>query len=155
MIRSERCSGCGLVLAGGATGCRELFNGRVARETSDFRYARVHRVVVDCYCLQHPEQYCISAKSLIAHLCGLCIALEHASDQAAYRALQRSLDGNPRLDKARSPELRGTLTIAEVLAAPDAIAYSRAVDAWAHSVWQAYTPLHGAARAWLQASFPG
>jgi hypothetical protein len=42
----SRCSGCGA-----ATDC-------AARELADARYARHHRLVVDTYCLQHPERYC-------------------------------------------------------------------------------------------------
>jgi len=145
-----RCSGCGLVVSGGTTGCQALLHGRLALESRDFRYARLHRVVVDCYCLQHPDQYCVSAKSLLAHICGLCIAREHAGDQRAYRSLQRSLNGNPALQKPSLPERRGDSTIADVFAAPDAGAYSDMVDAWAGSIWQAYAPLHGVARAWLK-----
>jgi hypothetical protein len=52
----------------------------------------------------------------MAHLCGLCIALERASDQSAYRTLQRSLNGNPKIEKPAAPKRRGNLTIADVLA---------------------------------------
>jgi hypothetical protein len=117
----------------------------MALESSDYRYARLHRVVVDCYCLQHPDQYCVSAKSLIAHICGLCIAQEPGSNQMAYKALQRSLNGNPVLEKASVPQWRGGLTIADVLASPDSKTYARIVDEWAKSVWQAYSPLQGIA----------
>jgi hypothetical protein len=87
----------------------------------------------------------------MAHICGLCIAVEHGFEGAAYRSLQRSLNGKLALEKPPVPEQRGSLTIADVLAAAsDPGAYSRVVDAWTHSVWQAYAPLHGVARAWLQ-----
>jgi hypothetical protein len=150
-----RCSGCGLVISGGAAGCQALFNERIALESSNFRYARLHRVVVDCYCLQHPDQYCVSAKSLIAHICGLCVAMEHGSDQMAYKALQRSLNGNPPLEKASVPHWRGGLTIADVLAAPDPDAYASFVEEWASAVWQAYSPLQGLARGWLRQAIGG
>jgi Family of unknown function (DUF5946) len=146
-----RCSGCGLVVSGGTSGCETLFRERVALEVGDFRYARLHRVVVDGYCLQHPNRYCVSPKSLMAHICGLCIAVEQGSDATAYRSLQQSLNGVLALEKPPVPHQRGSLTIADVLAAAsDPGAYARVVDAWAHAVWQAYAPLQGVARDWLQ-----
>jgi hypothetical protein len=63
----------------------------------------------------------------------------------AYKALQRSLNGNPVLEKASVPQWRGGLTIADVLASPDSKTYARIVDEWAKSVWQAYSPLQGIA----------
>jgi len=35
----------------------------IAREFGDFRYAREHRLTVDAYSLQHPDEYMRSAKS--------------------------------------------------------------------------------------------
>jgi hypothetical protein len=47
------------------------------------------RLAVDAYCVQHAA-YVESAKSLAAHLCGLCIAFE---DVGAAAALQNSSVG--------------------------------------------------------------
>lgn len=150
---NDRCAGCGLKIAGGAEGCQTLFDQRAAWESSDFRYARLHRLVVDCYSLQHPARYCVSAKSLMAHIAGLCIALDSNADQAAYRALQQSLNGSPDIVKAPLPEFRGTITIRDVLATSDPDAYAVVVDAWAADIWQAYAPLHEYARTWLKKAF--
>jgi uncharacterized protein DUF5946 len=147
---ADRCSGCGSKVPGGSEGCQQLFDGRMVLETGDLRYARLHRMVVDCYCLQHPAHYCVSAKSLMAHLAGLCVALELGADDAAYRALQRSLDGRPDIAKPMLPERRGTVTIADVLATSDPESYAQAVNAWAADIWQAHAPLHEHARRWLR-----
>jgi Family of unknown function (DUF5946) len=48
----------------------------LARDFQEIVYWRYHRLAVDAYCLQHPLRYCESAKSLAAHLCGLCIRFE-------------------------------------------------------------------------------
>lgn len=69
---TERCSGCGLVVRGGTAGCQAIMDDLLARDFSNVAYFRVHRMMVDTYCLQHPERYCVSAKSLAAHLTGLC-----------------------------------------------------------------------------------
>lgn len=146
---STPCSGCGLDIAGGDASCQQLFDETAARELSDFRLARHHRTRVDAYCLQHPARYTVSAKSLMAHLGGLCVAHEHGGDERAYRALQRSLNGAPVLDRPPIPGARGALTLDALIAARDPDAYSAAVAVWARSVWDAYAPLHGFARDWL------
>jgi hypothetical protein len=68
------CSSCGALVYGDLEDCREFFEALLAQEYSDFRYARMHRVVVDAYALQHPAQYIASAKSFAAHLTGACDA---------------------------------------------------------------------------------
>jgi hypothetical protein len=122
----------------------------VSLEINDYRYARLHRLVVDCYCLQHPQQYCVSAKSLMAHLAGLCVAIERNGEQKAYRALQTSLNGNPSLVKPTVPETRGSYTIADVLNTSNADDYARGVTDWANHVWRTYQATQGWARDWLE-----
>ncbi len=144
-----KCDGCGLEIEGGREACQRLFESRLSLETDDYRYARLHRLVVDCYCLQHPQQYCVSAKSLMAHLAGLCIAIEMSGGQGAYRALQRSLNGNPPLVKPIVPDNRGDYTIADVLNTSDAGDYARCANVWAKQIWRAYHATQGWARDWL------
>ena len=113
------------------------------------------RLSVDVYCLQHPDRYCVSAKSLAAHLTGLAWWIEHGPDERGLRALQRALDGTPQLEKPPIPPERGALTIADVATAADGNNYTQAVTAWATSTWTAYAPLHHTARAWVGRAFPG
>lgn len=150
---SERCSGCGLLDPNGTAGCRALFEEVLVRDYSDFRYARVHRKIVDTYCLQHPERYCASAKSFAAHLTGLCWAFEHNGHPPVGRALLRWLDANPSIDRPEPPSPRGEITIVEVYAAPDAEAHALAVESWARSTWEAYAAPHPLARRWLAEAF--
>ena len=143
------CNGCGLEIEGGRDACQRLFESRMSLETSDYRYARLHRLVVDCYCLQHPQQYCVSAKSLMAHLAGLCIAIERDGEQEAYRTLQKSLNGNPTLVKPALSEARGNCTIADVLKTSDPNGYAHCVNEWANQIWRAYQSTQDWARDWL------
>ncbi len=145
-----RCVGCGLPVPGGTAGCQALFDGLIAREISDYRYGRYHRLAVDCYCLQHPYRYCVSAKSLMAHLGGLCCAFHYGANPDVYKALQRSLNGLPSLQKPPLPASRGTLTIANVLHAYDPESYTRELHRWAQSVWDAYAGLQAFARSWIE-----
>ena len=107
-------------------------------------------MVVDTYCLQHPERYCASATSLAAHLTGLCIAMEHRGrEEELNAAIQRWLSRRPELEKPPLPKARGRLTIAAVRAATDLVDHRAAVDGWARGTWDAYASLHKVARAWV------
>jgi uncharacterized protein DUF5946 len=141
--------------APGDIGCQALVEQLWTREFGDFRYARLHRLSVDAYCVQHPDRYCASAKSLAAHLCGLCCHFEHGGHPAVYRALQRWLDGARELAKPELPESRGELTLLEPCAAQDPDSYASAVERWARSVWDAHAPVQPVARKWLEQSLAG
>ena len=106
------------------------------------------RLTIDIYCLQHPDDYCVSAKSLAAHLTGLGWALEHGGSEFGLRALQRWLN-NARLEKPPIPQHRGELTIADLAHAPDYLAVQ---NRWARSTWSAYAELHDLARGWILAA---
>ena len=119
------CAECGFAIAEGTAGCQRAFDELVARDFSNALYGRWHRLLVDVYALQHAERYCASAKSLAAHLGGLCCALERGGDAETYRALQRSLNGAKTFAKPAVPRARGELTIASVLPVTDPRAYGR------------------------------
>ncbi|HEX4737381.1 MAG TPA: DUF5946 family protein [Allosphingosinicella sp.] len=146
----EPCDQCGWPLAGGRQGCRERFEAFLARDFSDPLFYRVHRMFVDTYCLQHPEDYCASAKSLAAHLAGLCWILEGGAGAAAGPdRLHRWLSGDRRLDKPPLPERRGAMTIGDLPPESGPEEWGEAVRRWAESTWAAYTELHPLARRWM------
>ncbi len=128
----------------------------LARDFSDVAYFRVHRMMVDTYCVQHPDRYCVCAKSLAAHLTGLCWRVERGGSRAVGSALPRRwLNGAPRLDKPEIPLFRGRLTVADVHQARDPEAHARAVEGWARSTWEAYSALHPLARHCIQQALAG
>ena len=146
----ERCDGCGLVVDGGTEGCQSLFDELRARQLVASTY-QLQRLTVDTYCLQHPERYCVSAKSLAAHLTGLCWALEFSGRPSGLRALQQWLDGpGRRVEKPPVPSFRGALTVADVIGAPDPEGRAVAIGRWAQSTWDAYSALHPVARRWVE-----
>lgn len=148
---SERCAGCRLAVRGGEAGCQELFEGQLARDFSNVAYFAVHRMLVDTYALQHPERYCASAKSLAAHLTGLCWLVERGGSRAVgSEALRRWLNGNPQLEKPEVPAIRGSLTIGDLPEGEEPGAHAQAVDRWARSTWKAYAALHPLARQWIE-----
>ena len=149
-VQTDRCDGCGLAIAGGTDGCQTLFDDESVREYGNVLFAGRRRLVVDTYALQHPERYCASATSLAAHLTGLCVAIEHrAREQELNDAIQRWLSRRPELDKPALPTGRGPLTIANVLAATDAVDHRSIVERWARGTWAAYAGLQPVARAWV------
>lgn len=144
------CPGCGCRIEGGERGCRSRFDALLARDYSDARYFLTHRLFVDTYCLQHPEEFCRSAKSLAAHLVGLCCVLEEGASPGVGPAnLRRWLNGEGNLSKPELPKERGRLTIADLPDEDDPAAWGAAVRRWAEATWIAYGPLHAVARQWL------
>jgi hypothetical protein len=131
--------------------CQDLFHQLHAKELEEWStpYA-VHRLMVDTYCLQHPDAYCVSAKSLAAHLTGVCWALERGGHPSGLRALQQWLDGRVSLVRPDVPSFRGALTVGDVARAADAEAYVSALGRWARSTWGAYRALHPVAREWIE-----
>ena len=135
----EVCESCGAAVGQGKAGCLKLFEDILAREFGDYRYGRLHRLTVDAYSLQHPDEYMRSGKSFAAHLTGVCAALELEDALEVNRAVQKWLSANPRIDKpANIPERRGRLTVAHVHAAADADEHVGRVREWARDVWGAW-----------------
>jgi hypothetical protein len=135
--------------ASGEPTCAELRDALLARDFEQpALYFGVHRLAVDSYCVQH-SSYVRSAKSLAAHLCGLCVALERGNDPALLPTLQRWLSTNPAIARPELPAMRGELTIAHVSGIDDPIAYRVAVEEWGRSAWNAYGELQHLSRQWL------
>ncbi len=140
------CSGCGLIIAGGDAGCREFYEATIPLSGRVPTYFGAGRLAFDTYCVQHPAVYCVSAKSLAAHLGGLCWGLEYDRSKRGYEHLRQSLDGpGGWFPKPPLPAYRGALTIADVDTTDDA-ALVGLIEAWAHATWAAYAALHGWAR---------
>ena len=144
----EPCEGCGLVVDDGTEGCQLLFDELRSRQLVASSY-QIQRLTVDTYCMQHPDRYCVSAKSLAAHLTGLCWALEYSGHPSGLKALQRWLDGRARIEKPELPSFRGSVTVTDVIGAPDPEEHAAVIGRWARSTWDAYSALHPVARRWV------
>ncbi|MCA1556630.1 MAG: DUF5946 family protein, partial [Acidobacteria bacterium] len=90
------CEDCGAVVAEGRAGCLKLFEEILAREFNDYRYGKIHRLTVDAYSLQHPDEYMRSGKSFAAHLTGMYAALESEDAPAVNQTVQKWLSTNPK-----------------------------------------------------------
>lgn len=130
-----------------------MWDDLLARSFSDFGYARFHRQIVDLYAMQHPEEYCRSAKSYVAHLTGLCCHAERDGNTAIQEAVQRWLSTNPTLSKPPVADRRGDVTLIEVLEAEYPEGIAPALERWTRSVWEAYGEVHDLARRWIEEAF--
>lgn len=146
----ERCPECGASVMGGQDGCQALFHQIGFQASNNLRFAAVHRLAVDAYCMQHPEPYCHSAKSYAAHLTGLCCGIEHNGHPVVYAAIQKWLNGKVEIEKPEVLSHRGKMTLADVLAMHDSDEQLRRIDDWANSVWEAYATQHDLARTWIK-----
>lgn len=151
-MSTDRCEHCGAIVLGGYEGCRSLFNGITAQSFSSAPHFAVHRAAVDCYALQHPEYFCISAKSYAAHLSGLCVAIEYNSSIEVNATIQRWLSGSMDLDKPKVLTKRGELTLTHIKDVIDPTERAGRVNEWCQSVWLAYAELHDNARSYVQAA---
>jgi hypothetical protein len=148
-VTAVACAGCGWTVHGGTAGCRARFEALLARDFADSRFFAVHRTFVDCYSLQHPDDYCVSAKSLAAHLVGLAQIIDGAAGAATGSPeLRRWLDGNRALEKPPLPTDRGAITLGDIEGIEDPAEWREAVRGWVQSIWSAYGDLHGVARNW-------
>lgn len=146
-IADEVCEDCGAVVAGGKAGCLKIFEEILAREFSDYRYGRIHRLTVDAYSLQHPDRYMRSGKSFAAHLTGMCAALEGEDALSVNQVVQKWLSTNPQIDKpAHIPAQRGALSITYLHSATDADEHIERAREWAREVWRAWSEHHDLAR---------
>jgi hypothetical protein len=144
---SDVCEDCGAVVAEGRAGCLKIFEEIIAREFSDYRFGKIHRLTVDVYSLQHPDKYMRSGKSFAAHLTGMCTALEHENAPVLNQMVQKWLSTNPNITKpVQLPEQRGSLNIAYIYSASDAGEHIKRVREWAQVVWGAWSEHHDLAR---------
>jgi len=151
---SDRCDDCGIVIAGGNAGCRSLFEELIALHFSSAVYFGVHRLFVDTYCLQHPDQGSVSFKSMAAHLGHLCWTLERGGSRAVpSEPIRRWLERHPDLERPAPPRSRGTLTVGHVSSTQTPAEHHRAVEEWARTTWEAYATLQPTARQWVDQAF--
>ena len=158
----ERCVGCGAMVpvASGAThkymesapGCWALFGEVLALEYSDYRYAKVHRLSVDAYAVQHPGQPSPQTiQSVALHLISLCLILEHQVEmEHATKAIQLAAQHKSSYSWLVPPDSLGSKTVLDVWKGKeDADGHEAVVRAWAQSAWEAWTPHYETVRGWI------
>jgi hypothetical protein len=152
------CPYCGARGVGGAAGCQEMMHSVTNRVYTDPALPSdygSYRAAVDCYSLQHPEIYCVSAKSYAAHLAGLACRMEFGGKNEIQAAIRDWLDGAVELEKPPLLPRRGEITVLALTGAADPLGFAYMVDRWAESVWEAYADLQGVARGYIETALRG
>jgi hypothetical protein len=160
------CPGCGVVLPAfdgpvheymeSSPACWRAFGEVLAREYSDPRLSRVHRLSVDSYAIQHPGGDSRQAiQSVGVHLARLCLFLERGLSPAqANAAMLRISQTKSTMSRLIRPGSLGVITVADVLAAHSAEQHTEAVMAWAQSAWDAWSEHHETVRKWVDHAAP-
>ena len=155
------CPGCGALVpdVDGPThrymesspGCWAHYGEVLAREYSDFRYAKVHRLTVDAYAVQHPGRPSPqSIQSAALHLMSLCAVLERGLARERMPALLKEASRRKgRYEWLEPPSSTGEVTVADVHPAGTPEEHRRLVREWAESAWSAWSGHHPAVRTWL------
>lgn len=142
-----RCLCCQADVVGSVAGCLESFQAAMLNPIVQSNLNG--SCLFDAYCLQHPEIYCVSAKSYAVHLAFMVCWMEFKEPQQQRPVLQRGMNGVFALEKAPLLEFRGEFSHLHWQQADTATILIRA-DEWLQSVWAAYAPLHSQARAYAQ-----
>lgn len=149
--RARSCPECGASLKSDGSTCKQLFEAVIAKEFSDYTYARTHRLTVDVYALQHPDQYMKSAKSFAAHLTGIYAALEHDDKVLIDQQIQQWLNSPVEFLRPEPPPpaQRGKLNIAYVHDASSGEQHQNRVREWAESTWRVWQGYEYLAKSWI------
>jgi hypothetical protein len=146
------CPACGAAGPGSVGECQGLFAQVLGREFADLALYRAHRLVVDAYCLQHPEQYVKSSKSAAAHLAGMCWSLERGLSRYMPVVLSRWLNGARTCTPVTppAPRQRGELNLGCLSGTTNPDDYLAAAFEWARSAWNAWWAHWPQARRWVE-----
>ena len=150
-----KCLACGY--PGDRQACQDAFNDvslRV-RALAWTGSLTTWRLMHDVYSVQHEEDFCGRWRGLIAHLGGVCLALEFGGQEKSYRALAKfierdHLEGQPYPPAPGIPEDRGSITVASLQDLNEPVLLVNGVDRWARSTWLAYESLQPLAREWVK-----
>lgn len=129
---------------GTSAGCWALYGELLAREYGDPRWFAAHRLTVDAYAAQHPGRIDRRAsQSVTIHLIALHLTLERGSDASYVRRVLSTLVAR---NHHQFPWIEppsgglGAVTVVDVLAARTPEEHLAAVQRWARSVYDAWSP---------------
>ncbi|MFA5035197.1 MAG: DUF5946 family protein [Candidatus Margulisiibacteriota bacterium] len=151
-FKAKKCPECGALGFDGVEDCQAAFAKLIAKEFSNQSLFRAHRLTVDAYCLQHPEQYMVSSKSAAAHLAGMCWSLEKDHSLNFPPILKKWVDGARTYARVKPPPplSRGELNLNHMKGISDPDKYFAAALEWSRSAWNAWSEHKPQARDWVE-----
>lgn len=131
-------------------GCWAAYGEVLAREYSDQAYARLHRLTVDTYAVQHPGRPGPQTiQSVAGHLISLYLILEQGrAMEYGTRAMGLVTQRKGHYSWLDPPVLMGRVTVADVQRAQCLEEHQAWVQKWAESAWQAWASHHAVVRMW-------
>jgi hypothetical protein len=133
-------------------GCWAIYGEVLAREFSDYRYGRKHRLTADAYAVQHPGKPSTrTIQSVAVHLAGLYLVLERGLQiEKSSLFMQRLTNHKSRFHWLDPPKALGPITIYNVWRADNPETHLRRVQDWAASAWSAWEAHHQQIRDWIE-----
>ena len=143
--------------------CWQAFNIMLAKENMNFGYPDVHRLVVDAYAVQHPQNFELQKKlgitkrfveasiqSVAIHLIALYFALEEDQPLADIRHLMNQIIAvGAEFHPLEVPKSLGNLTILDAPGMQDFTAYEKFAWDWGETTWEAWAHAHGQVKEWI------
>ena len=151
------CPGCGLVATPfegsvhlymtSSPHCWNLYGQILAREYQDSAYMAHHRLTVDAYALQHPgSENPQATQSVNIHLLALHLIFSKnmpISDVLKFmQSFSAKHKGQKILKWLAPPDMKGLITVEDVLKAESAEAHGLKVREWAESVYHRWNTHH-------------
>jgi len=144
--------------------CWQAFNELLAQERMNWGYPEVHRLVVDAYSVQHPQNFELqkslgiskrfidaSVQSVPVHLIALYLALREKKPLEKISAsMDQILSKGATFEPLDSPDNLGEITIADAPDMSDYDTYSAFAWNWAKKAWGAWEHVHPQVKAWIQ-----
>ena len=132
--------------------CWAIYTEVLSREYADRQlFAKVHRLTVDSYAVQHPGRMSAqSIQSVAVHLISLCAVIDAgASNEWATKVIGEAVRAKGRFTWLQPPKSRGAITATDVWRTNDPKEHEKIVREWAASVWAAWSDHHDTVRVWL------
>ncbi len=154
------CPGCGASVAdiegpthryfGCAPGCWSIYGEVLAREYSDYRYARFHQLTVDAYALQHPGTPSPQTiQSAAIHLISLFLIFETGRQPwETAPDMQSAASRKGSFTWLTPPASPGSITVLHVHEAESPAEHALRVEQWAREVWTTWSEHHTTVRLW-------
>jgi hypothetical protein len=154
------CPGCGALVPasdgpthrylGAAPGCWARFGELLAEQYGPTGDPGTLRLAVDAYAAQHPGiPSPQSTRSVAFHLTRLCLVLEHGLEAALLPpSIGGVLDRFEPLPWLDPPSHLGPVTVYDIPRQGTSTEQRAAMERWASSVWQAWSPHHPTVRRW-------
>ncbi|NGX63494.1 MAG: hypothetical protein KR126chlam6_00906 [Candidatus Anoxychlamydiales bacterium] len=166
MTYSKHCPGCNAVFEedendpihpyiGASKGCWKFFTEVLAWEGENFGYPKIHRLLVDSYCAQHPGvKSRKSIQSVAIHLIALYMAVEKQIDlKVITKSMDRALSKGAIFEWLEPPEDMGNITILDIKKAKSLKEYEDILYKWARSILKAYSKHHDIIKTWYEKFF--